>query len=183
MKRLALKLALTAALAIAVPAAPAIASNETLDAKLAAGEAAAVARDDMFAAFGDKELKPGQYVWQDPGGGDGPLRLVVGLTDQLAYLYRGDELIAVSTISSGEIGRDTPTGQFTVLEKKKFHRSIKYDNAPMPHMQRIDQYGIALHGGHNPGYPASHGCIRLPQAFAARLYALTRIGTEVWIGS
>ena len=62
------------------------------------------------------------------------------------------------------------------------HRSIKYDNAPMPFMQRLDQFGIALHGGNLPGYPASHGCVRLPPAFAAKLFAATSVGTTVLIG-
>ena len=92
-------------------------------------------------------------------------------------------LIAVAAISTGEPGRDTPTGIFEVLDKKKFHRSIKYDNAPMPHMQRINEYGIALHAGHNPGHPASHGCIRLPAQFAAKLFGVTSIGTPVLIGT
>ena len=63
------------------------------------------------------------------------------------------------------------------------YRSRKYDNAPMPFMQRLDQFGIALHGGHLPGYPASHGCIRLPPAFAAKLFAATNVGTTVMIGA
>ena len=63
------------------------------------------------------------------------------------------------------------------------HRSKKYDNAPMPFMQRIDTYGIALHAGHNPGQPASHGCVRLPSAFAAKLYKVTNVGTTVLIGA
>ena len=94
---------------------------------------------------------------------------MIGLSDQLAYLYRGDTLMAVARISTAT-GRDTPTGIFTVLDKKPMHRSKKYDNAPMPFTQLIDKYGIALHAGYNPGDPASHGCIRLPSAFAKKLY-------------
>jgi lipoprotein-anchoring transpeptidase ErfK/SrfK len=91
--------------------------------------------------------------------------------------------MAVATISSGEPGRDTPTGIFTVLNKKTMHRSKKYDDAPMPFAQFIDSYGIALHAGHNPGHPASHGCIRLPAKFAAKLYQVTDLGTPVLIGA
>jgi lipoprotein-anchoring transpeptidase ErfK/SrfK len=109
--------------------------------------------------------------------------VVVSLSDQLAYLYRGETLMAVATISSGQPGRDTPTGIFTVLEKKPMYRSKKYDNAPMPFMQRIDEYGIALHAGFNPGHPASHGCVRLPSAFAKKLYTVTDVGTPVLIGA
>jgi lipoprotein-anchoring transpeptidase ErfK/SrfK len=108
---------------------------------------------------------------------------VISLSDQLAFLYRGNVLVAVSTISSGKDEKPSPTGIFSVLDKKPFYRSKKYDNAPMPWMQRIDQYGIALHGGHNPGYPASHGCIRLPTAFAKKLYSVTDVGTPVYIGA
>ena len=67
--------------------------------------------------------------------------------------------------------------------KKPMHRSIKYDNAPMPFMQMFDQYGTALHAGYNPGYPASHGCVRLPAEFAKRLYTVTDHGTTVMIGA
>ena len=109
--------------------------------------------------------------------------MVVSLSDQLAYLYRGDTLVAVSTISSGRPGRDTPTGIFSILDKRPMYRSKKYDNAPMPWMQRIDQYGIALHAGYNPGVPASHGCVRLPNAFAKKLYSVTGVGTPVYIGA
>jgi lipoprotein-anchoring transpeptidase ErfK/SrfK len=70
-----------------------------------------------------------------------------------------------------------------VLGKQRMHHSKKYDNAPMPWMQRIDQYGIAMHGGHNPGYPASHGCIRMPNAFAKKLFSVTDLGTPVIIGA
>jgi len=75
----------------------------------------------------------------------------------------------------------TPYGFWTILEKRPFYRSKKYDNAPMPFMQRIDNYGIAFHGGVNPGYPASHGCMRLPMKFAEKLYGLTKIGSKVII--
>lgn len=180
MKRLALALALWGALALGVPNVPASASFETVEAKTAASEAASLAYQDMLETFGQKRLKPGQYLWK--GGGSGQARVVVSLSDQLAFLYRGDQLVAVSTISSGADETPTPTGIFPILDKKKFHRSIKYDNAPMPHMQRLDKFGTALHGGHLPGYPASHGCIRLPGAFAAKLFAVTEVGTPVLIG-
>jgi lipoprotein-anchoring transpeptidase ErfK/SrfK len=103
------------------------------------------------------------------------------LSEQLAYAYRSGELVGASTISSGRDGFLTPIGIFRVLEKKRMHRSIRYDNAPMPFMQRIDDWGIALHAGHLPGRPASHGCIRLPNGFAAKLFAATSVGTRVLI--
>src|SRR5262245_11228862 len=135
MNKLALALAASSALALGVVSEPATASFESTDAKQAAGEAADLARQDMLEAFGKKGLKPGQYLWRSAKDG-GPARVVVSLADQLVFLYRGDTLVAVSTISSGNSEKPTPTGIFPILEKKKFHRSIKYENAPMPFMQR-----------------------------------------------
>ncbi len=182
MNKLALMLA-AGAFALAAPLTPAVASFETPEAKSAASEAAEIARADMIEAFGEKSLKPGQYLWRDGVRASGPSRVVISLGDQLAYLYRGDLLIAVSTISSGTEKNPTPTGIFPILDKKPMHRSVKYDNAPMPFMQRLDNYGIALHAGALPGYAASHGCIRLPAKFAARLYGTTEIGSHVLIGA
>jgi len=184
MKQLALALALTVvgAFGLAVPTAPASAL-ETQEARMEASDAASHALVDKYEVFGFRELKPGQYLWRDVPESAGPERVVISLGDQLAYLYRGEELVAVAAISTGVEGRNTPTGIFTVLDKKPFYRSKKYDNAPMPWMQRIDDYGVALHGGYNPGYPASHGCIRLPVAFAKKLYSVTSVGTPVYVGA
>lgn len=184
MKKLALALAATAVCALGVPGTAAMAAAvETVEAKMTATSAASIARQDMYEAFGEEELKPGQYLWRDVPASAGAERVVISLSDQLAYLYRGETLMAVATISSGEPGRDTPTGIFTVLNKKTMHRSKKYDNAPMPFAQFIDTYGVALHAGHNPGHPASHGCVRLPAAFAKKLYTVTDVGTPVLIGA
>ena len=183
MKKLAFALAASGVLALGVPVTPAAAAIETYEAKMTATSAAAIAREDMVEAFGPKQLKPGQYLWRDVPDSAGAERVVVSLSDQLAYLYRGDTLMAVTTISSGRGSNPTPTGIFNILEKKPMHHSRKYENAPMPFMQRIDQFGIALHAGHNPGRPASHGCIRLPEKFAAKLYTVTGVGTPVLIGA
>ncbi len=183
MRKLALALAATAVCAFSLPATPAAASMETVEAQMTASSAASQARQDMYEAFGEEYLEPGKYLWRDVPASAGAERVVIGLSDQLAYLYRGTTLMAVATISSGEPGRDTPTGIFTVLNKKTMHRSKKYDNAPMPFAQFIDTYGIALHAGHNPGHPASHGCVRLPSKFAAKLYQVTDLGTPVLIGA
>ena len=184
MKRIAFVLALTGSCVFAttVASTPA-AALETYEAKMEASDAASQARADMLDAFGPKVLKPGQYLWRNVPEDAGPERVVISLSDQLAYLYRGDTLMAVATISTGRDDKPSPTGIFSVLDKKPFYRSKKYDNAPMPWMQRIDQYGVALHGGFNPGYPASHGCIRLPTAFAKKLYSVTGLGTPVFIGA
>ena len=182
MKPLALALAASGMLALAAP----VAANtwlETPEARTAATEAADAARADMLAKFGKDSLKPGQYLWDTRAASSGTPRVIVSLEDQMAYLYRGNELVAVSTISSGKPGNDTPMGIFPIKEKKVMHRSRKYDNAPMPHMQRLDDYGIALHAGYLPGRPASHGCVRLPAEFAAKLFRETRIGTTVLIGA
>jgi len=181
MNKLALVLA-SSVFALAVPLTPASATIETYEAKSAALEAADQARADMAEAFGDKQLKPGQYVWR-AGVTEGAPRVIISLSDQMAYLYRGDELVAVSTVSTGTEKNPTPTGIFPILAKKTMHHSKKYDNAPMPHMQRLDSYGIAMHAGLNPGFPASHGCIRLPAKFAAKLYGVTEIGSTVFIAA
>ncbi|MEO6360597.1 MAG: L,D-transpeptidase family protein [Sphingomicrobium sp.] len=183
MKQLAFALAVTGALGMAIPISPATASIETYEAKAEAANAAAIARSDMVDAFGDEELKPGHFLWRNVPESAGAERVVVSLSDQLAFLYRGDTLMAVSTISSGTDQTPTPTGIFNVLEKKPMHRSRKYDNAPMPFMQRIDGFGIALHAGHLPGRPASHGCVRLPAKFAAKLFSTTPVGTPIFIAS
>ena len=182
MKSLALALALTSAVALGVPVAPATASMETVEARITARSAAEIAHDDMLAAFGEKTLKPGQYLWREVDGGGAP-RVVVSLPRQLAFLYMGNELAAVSTISSGKEGTKTPNGIFSVLSKKRMHHSRKYDNAPMPFAQFIDKWGVALHAGHLPGQPASHGCVRLPAKFAAKLFQVTDVGTPVIIGA
>jgi hypothetical protein len=128
-------------------------------------------------------LGPGQYVWDAKSASSGPLLLTIDLTAQRVMLYRDGALIAASAISTGSLGRETPTGVFTILEKKVMHRSTTYDDAPMPYMQRLTSKGIAIHAGDLPGYPASHGCIRLPNEFAKRLYGVTEIGTQVMITS
>jgi lipoprotein-anchoring transpeptidase ErfK/SrfK len=143
--------------------------------------AAPQAHKDMVAEFHKVGLKPGEYVWDASVPPEGDTRVVVDLMTQMTYVYRGDKLLGASTMSSAKTGHITPYGYWTILEKRPFYRSKKYDNAPMPWMQRIDDYGIAFHGGVNPGYPASHGCMRLPMKFAEKLYGVTKVGTKVVI--
>jgi lipoprotein-anchoring transpeptidase ErfK/SrfK len=184
MKQLAIALALTGTcvLGSTLASAPA-AALETYAAQMQASDAASQARIDMIDAFGPKDLKPGQYVWRDVPASAGAERVVISLSDQLAYLYRGDTLMAVATISSGKDDKPTPVGIFSVLSKTPMHHSNKYDNAPMPFAQFFDPAGIAMHAGYNPGHPASHGCVRLPSAFAKKLYSVTDIGTPVYVGA
>jgi lipoprotein-anchoring transpeptidase ErfK/SrfK len=113
----------------------------------------------------------------------GSVRVLVSIPAQRAWVFRGSELLATTPVSTGKRGHETPTGTFPILQKRVEHYSNRYDNAPMPYMQRLTHYGIALHGGRVPGYPASHGCIRLPHGFARRLYHLTDFGTRVTITS
>jgi len=110
-----------------------------------------------------------------------PLHLLVSLDEQNIKVYRGLDLIEVSPISSGKRGHSTPTGVFSILEKRRKHYSNLYDSAPMPFMQRLTWSGVALHQGRLPGYPASHGCIRLPRAFAQSLFGLTERGAQVLV--
>lgn len=124
-------------------------------------------------------LKPGQFVWVAQDAYEGPMKIVIVLDIQRIYVFQNDKLIGFSTISSGKKGKETPTGVFNILQKNVDHKSNLYSNAPMPYMQRLTWDGIALHGGHLPGYPASHGCIRLPHAFAKSLYGVTQMAQEV----
>jgi lipoprotein-anchoring transpeptidase ErfK/SrfK len=139
------------------------------------------AHKDAVALFGPLYMKPGEFKWAAEVPATGDTRVVIDLMTQLFYVYRGDKLIGVATISSGKKGRETPLGFWSVMLKKKLGYSRKYDNAPMPFMQMYDPKGIAFHAGPNPGYPASHGCVRLPLKFAERLFGMTQVGTKVII--
>jgi lipoprotein-anchoring transpeptidase ErfK/SrfK len=182
MKQLAIALAVTGAFALSLPAFPAHAS-QSYEARVTASAASRSAHDDMVAVFGTDTIKPGKYLWRQVPEDAGDERVVISLGDQLAYLYRGDELMAVASISTGRDGRESPAGVFQILNKTPMYRSRKYDNAAMPFAQFITDYGVALHAGPNPGYPASHGCIRLPSGFAKKLYTVTDVGTPVLIGA
>jgi lipoprotein-anchoring transpeptidase ErfK/SrfK len=111
----------------------------------------------------------------------GPLLIAISLNKQRLTLYSSGKPIAHAPVSTGTASHPTPTGIFSVIGKEKFHRSNLYSNAPMPWMQRITWSGVALHQGVLPGYPASHGCIRLPGAFAQSLFGTTRMGARVII--
>jgi L,D-transpeptidase catalytic domain len=111
----------------------------------------------------------------------GPLQIIISIADQRVSLYDNGRLVARSSVSTGVRRHPTPLGVFSVVEKQRWHRSNIYSGAPMPYMQRITWSGIALHAGELPGYPASHGCIRLTNDFAIRLWQLTKRGTRVII--
>lgn len=98
------------------------------------------------------------------------------------HVYRNGILIGRSSVSTGAKGHATPSGVFTILEKNQTHYSRRYDNAPMPNMQRLTWQGVAMHSGNLPGYPASHGCVRLPYDFSKLLFGITSTGGTVVIG-
>lgn len=127
------------------------------------------------------ELVPGEFTWHPDRSPEGPVAIVVSVPEQRVHVYRNGVRIAVSTCSTGKPGHSTPTGVFTILQKDKHHRSSTYNNAPMPNMNRLTWRGIAMHAGNLPGYPASHGCVRLPLEFSEKLFSLTHVGTPVII--
>jgi hypothetical protein len=127
-------------------------------------------------------LKAGEYWWNPQLSPNGPVVVLVSLPQQTMHVYRNGILIGRSTVSTGSKGRATPGGVFSILEKKQTHRSKKYDNAPMPYMQRLTWSGIGMHSGALPGYPASHGCIRLPYDFSQLLFNTTANGGTVVVG-
>jgi hypothetical protein len=165
MRRVLRKFATIAILSLAVPLAPAGATMAT----------------ESGSTPSPASLDPGEFVWQPEHSPGGDVEIVVSLPMQLLYVYRGGTLIGASTISSGQAGYETPTGRFEILQKKRHHRSNLYDDAPMPFMQRLTWDGVALHAGQVPGYPASHGCIRLPMGFARHLFGATQLGASVHV--
>ncbi len=127
-------------------------------------------------------LKPGEYWWNPQLSPSGPLMVLISVPQQVMNVYRNGILIGRSSVSTGTKGNATPGGVFSILEKKQEHYSKKYDNAPMPNMQRLTWTGIAMHSGNLPGYPASHGCVRLPYDFSRLLFTATAKGGTVVIG-
>ncbi|KAB2923598.1 MAG: L,D-transpeptidase [Candidatus Contendobacter sp.] len=143
----------------------------------AAATPAATAPDVRDAAT----LKPGEFTWHPERAPSGPVVIIVSIPEQRAYVYRNGIRIGASTVSTGKPGHDTPTGVFSILEKDQQHVSSTYQGAAMPYMERLTWDGIALHAGRLPGYPASHGCVRLPLEFSRKLYSVTHSGTHVVI--
>ncbi|KRB79799.1 hypothetical protein ASE00_19005 [Sphingomonas sp. Root710] len=141
--------------------------------------AAAPSLQDATVGATVAAMKPGDYLWAPNVAPAGPVVIVVSIAQQRAYAYRNGIPIGISTVSTGKKGHETPTGVFTLLQKNVDHKSNIYDSAPMPYMQRLTWDGIALHAGNLPGYPASHGCVRLPLGFAKLLYGVTKLGLTV----
>jgi hypothetical protein len=137
---------------------------------------ALIATGNQAGARGGGEGKAESIVSRPAGE---PVLAVVSLHNQRITVYDANGWILRAPVSSGQRGRETPAGIFSIIQKEAEHYSNLYDDAFMPHMQRITWSGIALHGGALPGYPASHGCVRMPFDFAARLFDLTQIGLRV----
>ncbi|WP_108263618.1 L,D-transpeptidase [Mangrovicoccus ximenensis] len=141
--------------------------------------AAGAAGEQVLKEIAD--LEPGEFTWHPERSPEGPVAVIASLDEQRVHVYRNGIRIAVSTCSTGKPGHETPTGVFVVLQKDKDHHSSTYNNASMPNMNRLTWDGIALHAGKLPGYPASHGCVRLPMEFSAKLFGITHLGTPVII--
>jgi hypothetical protein len=128
-----------------------------------------------------QQLQPGDYVWQPTVSPDGPIVIIVDLSKQLLQVYRDGVEIGRSTVSGGVAAHETPTGIFTILQKRITHHSNKYHEASMPFMERLTWGGLAIHAGGVPGHPESHGCVHVPLAFARKLYRITVKGATVLI--
>lgn len=128
-------------------------------------------------------LKPQSYTWYPERSVSGPVLVFVSIPRQEAVVYRNGIRIGRAACSTGKPGHGTPTGVFQILQKDIDHHSKTYDNAPMPYMERLTWDGVALHTGFNPGQPASHGCVRLPDDFAKELFKITHVGGTVIISN
>lgn len=128
-----------------------------------------------------EQLNNGEYNWFPERSAAGPMLIIVSIPDQRVHVYRNGIRVAASSCSTGKPGHATPTGVFSILQKDKNHHSSTYNNAAMPNMNRLTWDGVALHAGKLPGYPASHGCVRLPMAFSELLFGITRKGMTVVI--
>lgn len=145
---------------------------------LPVGLAALMAAVAIGPALAGKKQPAADQPIADVANGE-PMTLVVSLSQQKVDVYRGTTLVTSNAVSTGMPGHATKAGVFSILEKQRWHHSNIYSGAPMPWMNRITWSGTALHAGVVPGYPASHGCIRLTYSFAPRLYQITTVGDNV----
>src|SRR6478672_6642137 len=136
-----------------------------------------IAADDLAAAGSRRNERSIESVATRTAGE--PIMAIVSLRSQRITVYDANGWILRAPVSSGQRGRETPSGVFSVIQKDAEHYSNLYDDAYMPHMQRLTWSGIALHGGPLPGHPASHGCVRMPYDFAERLFGATSLGMRV----
>src|ERR1700755_2131692 len=136
-----------------------------------------IAAADDASARGSGRDRPVEAIESRSAGE--PVMAIVSLHSQRITVYDAKGWIMRAPVSSGQKGRETPAGIFSVIQKVEEHYSNLYDDAFMPHMQRLTWSGIALHGGVLPGHAASHGCVRMPYDFAERLFDLTQVGLRV----
>ena len=134
---------------------------------------------DPAAAKNNREREPKRDESVLSRAAGQPLLAIVSLGEQRVTIYDAEGRILRAPVSTGQTGYETPAGIYSVIQKEAEHYSNLYDDASMPFMQRITWSGIALHAGALPGYPASHGCIRMPHGFAERLFELTAMGLRV----
>jgi len=127
------------------------------------------------------DLKPNEYIWNPGASPSGPVGIIVDLTNQMIYVYRGGKQIGRSAVSTGIKSHPTAPGTFTILTKNLTYHSKKYHEASMPYMERLTWDGMAIHGGNNPGKPSSHGCVHVPLDFARKLYGITTKGDTVLV--
>jgi lipoprotein-anchoring transpeptidase ErfK/SrfK len=128
-------------------------------------------------------LSYGEFVWNDRGVPPGPAWIRVDLKSQILSVFRSGHEIGTAVILYGTDGLPTPTGKFPILAKLKDHRSATYDNAPMPYTLRLTQDGVSIHGSNVRWGFATHGCVGVPTAFAAKMFAAVSTGDEVLIVS
>lgn len=142
-----------------------------------AGLAGGLCLTDAASAQGGRDIKREEFIQTRPAGT--PVMAIISLSRQRVTLYDADGWIMRAPVSSGRTGYETPAGVYSILQRKVEHFSNLYDDAEMPFMQRLTWSGIALHAGALPGYPASHGCVRMPRDFAERLFEVSRLGMRV----
>ena len=138
-----------------------------------AGAVAFAATVAVVPADAKKKAKAPETEQATPVDQNQPMTIVISLRNQKANIYRGMTLITSTRVSTGKRGYSTKPGVYSILEKRRRHYSNLYAGAPMPYMQRLTWTGTALHAGVVPGYPASHGCVRLPHGFAPKLFVST----------
>src|SRR5258708_8010275 len=141
--------------------------------------AAVITAGDHSGAANSRKERAVAFESRTAGEPVEPIMAIVSLRNQRITVYDAKSWVLRAPVSSRQKGRETPAGIFSVIETQAQHYSNLYDDAYMPHMQRITWSGIALHGGPLPGHPASHGCVRMPYDFARRLFNITKLGMRV----
>jgi lipoprotein-anchoring transpeptidase ErfK/SrfK len=183
-------LALTVAQALASPAAPlAPAPSQPPPGRIMLSPAQV--REAYRAGLIDRPIRSildirqpmeyGEFRWNDRGVPSGPVWIRIDLKSQLLSVFRAGHEIGTAVILYGTDGLPTPTGKFPILAKWKDHYSATYDRAPMPYTLRLTKDGVAIHGSNVRWGFATHGCIGIPTAFAAKLFGVVRVGDQVLI--